>query len=109
MENRVKLFSLMTQIERDHEFILLDGETRIIFEFIAQRQVEQVPNDAASIIAHLSIPRPTIYRKLTLLKERRFIKEKWIDRKMNYELDKLALDFLGDLLVKTRSHLTNRN
>lgn len=109
MENRVKFFTLISMIERKHSYASLDRDTREIFNFIASRQVAGLPNDAAAIIEGLNIPRPTVYRKLTILKNKNFIREKWVEQKMNYELEAPALTFLAELLREARTHLTDRN
>lgn len=105
MEEWVKFFALITVVERNHSVDILDADCRRIIDFIGRSQVANLPNDAATILENIVIARPSLYRKLTLLKDKRFIKEKWQNQKLNYELDNAATDFLAELSRETQKHL----
>ena len=106
MKNRLKLFHLITMLERKHSFASLDADCRQILDFIGRRQIENLPNDAVTIIDSLDISRPTVYRKLSALKDKQFIKEVWLEQKLNYQLDNRAINFIGDLSKELRAHFS---
>lgn len=108
MKNRLKLFQLITMLERKHSFATLDADCRQILDFIGRRQIENLPNDAGTIIASLEISRPTVYRKLSNLKDRQFIREIWLEQRLNYELDARAIVFLGELSTELRAFFSAR-
>ena len=84
MVEQRKLYELISVIARRHGLSVLDPSSRLILDYIIERESRKISTTARDLIEETKISRALVYRKLNDLKAQGWIKEHWVDFKLCY-------------------------
>jgi len=84
MGSGIKLFQLLTALQRQHGMLQLDHAARIVLDIIIERELANQRTTASEIVESCSLSRALVYRKLIQLKSENWISESWHDQKLCY-------------------------
>jgi len=84
MLDAIRLYQVISIIERRHGLTALDIPSRTLLDLIVTRELNGDRTTARDLIDVSGMARAVVYRKLITLKKAQWIKEDWQDYKLCY-------------------------
>jgi hypothetical protein len=97
MIRNIKIFHLLSVLERKHGIFELDPACRAILEIMTLREVEGLETCAEDFISGSQMSRATVYRKIRLLKSNGSLAEAWSNRRLLYSVGDNVKQFCEEL------------
>ena len=97
MFEQIRLFHLLSVIERKHRIFELDSSCRALLDIVIQRELSGRTTVAEDLMAGSDMSRATVYRKIHSLKQNGALVEMWLDQKLTYGVGANVRDFCSEI------------
>ena len=99
MFEKIKIFHLLSIIERKHRIFDLDSGCRSLLDVVIQRELRGEKTVSEDLIQSSDMSRATVYRKIHFLKENGALVEVWSDHKLTYVVGANVKNFCEDIIT----------
>ena len=97
MLDKIKIFHLLSILERKHRLFDLDSGCRSLLDVVVQRELKGERTVSDDLIQVSDMSRATVYRKIHFLKENGALVEQWYDQKLTYIVGTNVKEFCEEI------------
>ena len=97
MRHPIRLYHLLSIVERKHGLFELDPPCRSLLDIVTQREIAGIETTAEDLVGGSDLSRATVYRKIKLLKTNGSLVESWSGRNLIYHIGENIKAFCDEI------------